>query len=158
MKMRLRMPLLGIAALVFCLHQSLGAQDRAAYIVPGEGPSSAVDCKGRHYRGSDYPGDAIPPWWQDKIKAVAPEYPFTDRRDRHVGVWLFKLTLDLKTGFVLTVRTVRSTGYRTLDSCAAAALRQWRWRPGKWKEIELPIKFTMSQTPQLPGSVRLPNS
>jgi hypothetical protein len=40
------------------------------------------------------------------------------------------------------VTVVRSTGFAELDTSAVAALRQWRWKPGKWKEIEMAVEFT----------------
>jgi TonB family protein len=136
----------------------LRAQDRTAYIEPGEGPSSAIDVKGRRYSSSDYSGAAIPPWWQDRVRAVAPEYPIADRARHHEGAGLFKASLDLKTGFVTAVTVTKSTGFRTLDGCAIAALQKWRWTPGRWRVIEVPVRFTMSRPSPPRGSVRLPNS
>src|SRR4051794_41563649 len=117
-------------ALLFAAASVL-AQGRSAYIEPGEGPSSAIDLKGRHYNGSDYPGKATPPWWQDRVRAVAPEYPFDDRARHHEGKGLFRASLDPKTGAVTSVSITKSTGFATLDGCAVSALRNWRWRPGR---------------------------
>ena len=159
MKMRFRLCFVASAALALCICQSHAiAQGGNAFIEPGnQEPSSAVDASGRHYRGSDYPR-ATPPWWQDRVKGIAPEYPFGDRRKRHEGAGRFKLTLDLRTGLVSGVVVVRSTGYKTLDGCAVVALRQWRWKPGKWRELELPVSFTMSRATPRPNSIRLPNT
>ena len=98
------------------------------------GDTSAVDAKGVRHRGLDYPRKR-PPWLQDVIKSVAPDYPDRDRILRHKGRGLFKLTLDLKTGEVAKVIVIRSTGFPALDAPAVASLRQWRWKAGKWKEI-----------------------
>jgi TonB family protein len=55
---------------------------------------------------------------------------------------LFQLTLDLKTGLVTRVTVIKSTGFPTLDAAGVVALRQWRWKSGKWKEIEIELAFT----------------
>lgn len=73
---------------------------------------------------------------------------------------MYRLSLDFKTGLVSKMAVVRSTGFRTLDNSALFALRQWTWKPGRWKEIDMPVTFTMGsgsvRTP--PGTVPLPNA
>jgi TonB family protein len=111
--------------------------------------SSAVDAQGVRHHGSDYAG--LAPWTVDQIKTVAPEYPYAERSRRHAGSGLFRVTLELGTGSVVKVTVLKSTGSPALDNSAADAFRRWRWKPGKWKEIDLPITFTMA-----PGAQRLP--
>ena len=111
--------------------------------------SSAVDAQGVRHHGSDYAGRA--PWTVDQIKTVAPQYPYTERTRHDAGSGLFRVTLDLRTGSVAKVTVLTSTGSPALDNSAADALRRWRWKPGKWKEVDLPITFTMA-----PGARRLP--
>ena|SRR5438552_3318949 len=102
---------------------------------------SAVDTNGARHRGFDYLGKH-PPWQHDMIKAVAPNYPDRDRILRHKGEGLFQLTLDPKTGSVTKVTVTKSTGFQTLDTSAVASLYEWRWKPGKWREIDIPVRFT----------------
>ena len=83
-------------------------------------------------------------WERDLIRTAPPLYPYADRARRHQGSGLFRLTLDLKTGGVIQVTVEKSTGYKTLDDSAIAALRQWRFRPSKWKLVHVPIDFFMS--------------
>ena len=130
-------------------------QARSAYLEGGGG--AAVDSKGKRHLGQKYPG-RLPPWMVDRIRSVASDYPYRERALRHSGTGYFQLTLDLKTGSVRKVAIQKSTGFPTLDNCAVAALRQWRWRPGKWKVIEMPVTFVLSYSePRLsPGSVPLP--
>jgi TonB family protein len=104
--------------------------------------SAAVDAHGRRYRGRDYPNGGM--WMDDVVFKVAPEYPATERAQSHFGSGLFRLTLDLKTGAVIRVQIVSSTGFRALDQSAIDSFRRWRWKPGKWKEIDAPITFTMN--------------
>ena len=59
----------------------------------------------------------------------------------HPGRGIIRLTVDLKTGVATKATVIKSTGFRTLDSCAVASVQRWTWKPGKWKEIDLPIIF-----------------
>jgi TonB family protein len=102
--------------------------------------SAAVDARGVRYSGRDYPNGGM--WMDDVVFKVAPEYSAAERAQRHFGSGLFRLTLDLKTGGVTRVRIVSSTGFRALDQSAIDAFRRWRWKPGKWREIDAPITFT----------------
>jgi TonB family protein len=118
--------------------------------------SSAVDANGVRYRGIDYERKRLP-WLLDVTKAVAPDYPDRDRILRHQGTGLFQIKLDLKTGLVTKATVIKSTGFPALDTAAVASLRQWRWKAGKWKEIEIAVRFTVGfEDPPLPRSARIP--
>ena len=115
---------------------TLSAQHR------GDPLSSAVDAKGVRYRGSDYIGPA--PWLKDRIKIVPLRYPY-EARTRHIqGSGLFKISIDLKTGAVSNVTVVQSTKSPMLDNYASDTLHRWRWKPGRWLEVDMPVTFTMS--------------
>ena len=135
--MKRHMPSLLLAGLLsLAILPELHAQQR------GDPLSSAVDTKGVRHRGNDYVGRV--PWMADAIKKQRPDYPY-ELRARHVaGNGLFRVTLDMTTGSVSKVAMVQSTGVAALDNSAMKALRQWQWKPGKWKEIDVPIKFAMS--------------
>jgi TonB family protein len=105
-----------------------------------EGASSAVDAKGVRHRGTDYVGPL--PWMRDAIKTQRPKYPYEQRARYIGGMGVVRVTLDLSTGAVSKVAMVQSTGVPALDSSAMEAFRQWQWKPGKWKEIDVPITFT----------------
>jgi TonB family protein len=62
------------------------------------------------------------------------------------GSGIFRLSLDLKTGRVIDVAVVKSTGHSTLDESATKALRQWALKPGKWKQIDVPVKFAIPRS------------
>jgi TonB family protein len=104
--------------------------------------SAAVDAHGVRYRGSDYPDGGM--WMNDALSRVAPQYSLSERAQRHFGSGLLRLTLDLKTGTVTNVHILQSTGFAALDQSAIDAFRLWRWKPGKWKEVDVPITFTMT--------------
>jgi TonB family protein len=119
--------------------------------------SSAVDGRGVRHEGRDY-GDKHPPWMDDAIKTVAPEYPY-EARSRHIqGSGLFRLSLDLNTGSVSKVTVIKSTGSPMLDNSATMAFRRWRWKSGRWKEIDFPITFTMAPAASRPppGAIPIP--
>ena len=68
------------------------------------------------------------------------------------------MNIDFKTGKVTSVAVVRSTGSDGLDREAIFALRQWRFRPGKVREVEMPITFHNGSEPLVlpPGAVLEP--
>jgi TonB family protein len=148
-----------LSALVGLLHPaSILAQGSSAFLGGNTGISTAaVDAKRVRYRAENYPGK-LPPWLNDRVKAFAPDYPYVDRAHRNEEVGLFRLSLDLKTGGVSKVTILKSTGFRSLDNSAVASFRHWSWKPGKWREIDIPIKFEMATGPPRlpPGAVRLP--
>src|SRR5690348_15043251 len=158
MKSRVAVRVALIALFLPCVaNLSIFAQTNA-YITPEEGPSSAIDAKGVRHLGSDYP-KKFSPWILDQVHSVAPAYSYDDRLNRREGKGLFRVTLDMKTGAVANVSIVKSTGFTTLDNSAVAALRQWRWKPRKWRQIEMPVTFLLSRSQEPPpGSLRLPPS
>src|SRR3954468_7109866 len=89
---------------------ALYAAGTSAYL--GSQGTRAVDAKGVWHNGSDYPRKH-PPWLDDVLKSVGPEYPYQDRARHNQGVGLFRLTLDPQSGAVTNVSTIRSTGFRT---------------------------------------------
>ena len=98
---------------------------------------SAVDSKGVRHRSDRQLANMI--WLRDILLAPEPDYYKADKWLRRDGFAVFRLTLDPSTGLVREVTVLKPSEFRTLDSCSVNALRQWRWRPGKWKEIELPM-------------------
>ena len=65
------------------LSESVHAQGSSAYLASIG--TKAVDAKGVRHNGDDYPR-RHPPWLDDLIKDVAPEYPIWDRAQRHRDV------------------------------------------------------------------------
>lgn len=135
----------------------LQAQQKQAYLNVNRLASNAVDANGLRHRARDYPGGHAP-WLDDRINTVVPKYPLEDLRLHHEGVGSFRFVLDLQTGRVKQVLLIKSTGFSSLDRSAIAAFREWRWKPGKWREIELSTNFTMSgSTPLAPGALKIPH-
>lgn len=119
--------------------------------------SAAVDSKGVLHRGNEY-GNQPLPWLADRTKTVPTKYPYMERAHHHTGSGVFRMGLDLQSGSVTNVVVLKSTGFERLDREAVAALSQWRWKPGKWRQIDLPVTFTIGQPPTVPpkGVERIP--
>jgi TonB family protein len=95
---------------------------------------------------------------EDILYKVGPRYPSDYRRARIGGTGRFRMNIDFKTGKVTSVTVVKSTGNDGLDREAIYALRRWRFKPGKAKEVEIPITFSNGSEPLVlpPGSVSTP--
>lgn len=98
-----------------------------------------VDANGRHYVASE---TARAPWFADAIFAPKPGYPVEDRRLHHEGIAVVRLDIDLKTGNATYVTMLKSSGFPNLDEVAVRALAKWRFKPGRWKQVEIPVVFT----------------
>src|SRR3954468_13094852 len=102
----------------------------------------ATDIQGKRHSAADYGGSA--PWLHDLVQGIAPEYPYYERATRHQGKGFFRMIIDPKSGSVVTVNVIRSTGFTALDRSAQEAFRRWVWKPGKWKEMDIPVTFVIS--------------
>ena len=120
---------------------------------PAKPESSAVDAKGVRHRMTDY-GEGRAPWIEDVVRFVKPDYPSEYRARRIEGTGLFRITLDVNTGSVGKVAVLKSTGFSGLDDSATRAIRLWRWQSWTWKEIDMPVTFTMRSHELYRGSVR----
>ena len=136
---------------------------QGANVVGLGGDIAAIGADGHRYRSdttsSSYTSQKTP-WMKDAIKMIGPEYPFSARAARSEGAGIFSLTLNPRTGYVADVSLKKSTGFKALDESATVALRQWRWKPGKWKQIEIPVTFSLSSPAyrKPAGSIPLPHA
>jgi TonB family protein len=143
-----RLPYVAAAAIVLVIGP-LAAQQQSRSRVE---ESSAVDAKGVRHRMSEY-GEGAAPWVADRVKVVKPDYPSADRAQHIEGTGVFRVTLDVNTGGVASVTVTKSTGASGLDDSAMRAIRLWRWRPHTWKEIDVPVFFTLGARQPYGGSV-----
>ena len=125
------------ASLLLITGSILCADDRSTWL------SAATDSHGVQHRGGDYGGRRAP-WIDDALAKTSPEYPQKEKEQHHTGSGLFRLSVDLKTGLVTKVTVVQSTGYRALDDAAIASFGTWRWRPGQWRQVDMPITFALA--------------
>ena len=84
---------------------------------------------------------------QDILYQVGPRYPAKYQRARIGGTGRFRMNIDFNTGKLKSVTVVKSTGSDGLDREAIFALRQWRFKPGKARQVELPITFYNGSEP-----------
>jgi TonB family protein len=137
-----------IAIVAFCVAMSIAVQAKQN----DHEVVSAIDAHGiRHVAGVAGFG---PSFAADMIFAPAPEYPYSERSHHIEGAAVVRMEIDLKTGITTHVTLIRSSGFPKLDEAAIRALARWRFKPGKWKEVEMPVSFTMHgpNPPPLPGS------
>lgn len=57
------------------------------------------------------------------------------------------MVVDFNTGKVTEVVILKSTGSDALDREAILTLRRWRFRPGKFRKVDLPITFANGKEP-----------
>lgn len=76
------------------------------------------------------------------IKRGRIHYPWTARRDRRSGRGIFRVYVN-PDGKVRTVGVVQSTRHQDLDMAAAAGLYHSLFKPGRRREIDLPITFAL---------------
>jgi TonB family protein len=81
------------------------------------------------------------PWMKDLVKFVAVDYPEWSEGSRLEGAGIFRAVVDPKTGAIIAVTPLKSTGYKVLDDAAAVTIKQWRMKPNSWKEIYVPISY-----------------
>ncbi len=84
------------------------------------------------------------PWFKDALKRTPVQYPVSEGGTIRQGSGMFHVSIDPKSGSVRNVTASKSTGFVVLDNAAIESLRHRRWRPGTWKEVELPVVFKAS--------------
>src|SRR6266571_4406075 len=73
--------------------------------------------------------------------APIPVVPFEARTRHYKGAGIFMLHVR-PDGTVGHVDTLQSTGHTGLDQASIEALYQWRFIPGRVKNVKVPIAFT----------------
>jgi TonB family protein len=84
----------------------------------------------------------------EKQKAMAlysprPDYPYEARIRRMTGAGIAVLELNAA-GLVTKATMAVSTGYSVLDKATLDNFRQWRFKPGAFKKVRIPIRYTMN--------------
>ena len=82
-------------------------------------------------------------WALFPIKAW-PIYPYEARRARATGSGIFRMYIE-PDGRVRAVGVMKSTGNKELDLAAAGGLYRWKAFPGKRREVDMPVTFTMTR-------------
>jgi TonB family protein len=98
-----------------------------------------IDAKGGRHEVNDAVGNAA--WMRDLAYTRRPSFPFGDARSGYQGVGIFRLTIEPGTGGTSKVAILRSTGHVSFDRSALLALKLWRWKPGTWTQVDVPVFF-----------------
>jgi TonB family protein len=126
-----------VAGLLACVVSSMSLAETPAFI------SNAVDAKGVRHSASEYHGKK-PQWVIDAVHVVQPDYPSWNQKRGHQGFGVFRVGIDPTTGAARNVTIVRSTGHIDLDRKSFLAFKQWRWKPGTWSQVDVPLVFVAS--------------
>jgi len=82
--------------------------------------------------------------WTLFDRKALPIYPYEARRGRIQGSGIFRMYINLD-GSVRTVAVMKSTGSPILDLAAAGGLYRWHAKSGRRREIDMPVRFTLSR-------------
>jgi TonB family protein len=137
----------------------LSAQENAANFDRVSRTTVAIDSNGVRHRGADYEGGVLP-WMREAAKG-RPFYPYEARRLHHEGIAVLRCSLDLSTGKIVGMSVIKSSGSPILDEGARKTLASWKWPPGRWKEVEIPVEFKLSKGtsgPEIPRPGHKPTS
>ena len=93
---------------------------------------------------------------RDVVWACPPRYPIqshsidpTTWSRNHRGDGLYRLDINLKTGRVSRVTTVKSSGSAVLDKASTWAFGRWVFTPGKWSAMIIPTTVRVTWVPVL---------
>jgi TonB family protein len=76
------------------------------------------------------------------LYAAKPRYPFEARARHWTGAGLYEL-LVRPNGTVSDVRVLKTTGHTVLDEEAKTALLKWRFYPGRFTRVTIPLTFAI---------------
>ena len=87
------------------------------------------------------------------VYAPRPDYPLAARRQHLTGSAILLLHIDKPSGTVTSVDVVKSTGHKILDDAASRGFSRWRFTPGRYTKIKVPIRYSMDRS-DIPKMVR----
>jgi TonB family protein len=76
------------------------------------------------------------------LYAAKPKYPFEARAKHWTGAGLYDLSVR-PNGTVSDVRVLKSTGHAVLDEEARNTLLKWRFYPGRFTQVTVPLTFAI---------------
>ena len=74
------------------------------------------------------------------VWSPGPGYPEEAQQSKIVGSGLYELRIN-KTGKTTEVAIVKSSGSRVLDQAARSAFMNWRFKPGIFVRIRMPVTW-----------------
>ena len=113
--------------------------DLIPYIAMPVGTGYAIDAKGVRHPNAFCLRDAV--------YAPPPQFIHNPTNDPAIlgdaqwklvqGSGLYRLDIDLNTGRVVKVTTLKSSKSISLDVISTSTFKEWVFRPGKWKQITI---------------------
>jgi hypothetical protein len=96
----------------------------------------AVDVKGTRHPAVECVRDAVfAPTPQFPVGGMAPGL-LGDEWQSFIGRGgVFQLVIDTRSGRVVNVITVKSTGWKWADQCVRATLIHWAFKPSRWRTL-----------------------
>jgi len=77
-------------------------------------------------------------------KKYLPAYPAAARRARMQGSGVFRMYID-ENGIVTKIGVIKCTGHKLLDVSASAGLSRWGAKPGRRREVDMPVTFVLCE-------------
>jgi TonB family protein len=78
------------------------------------------------------------------VFAPRPEYPYEARSRKITGSGVCVLTVDTTSGSVTDATMAQSIGNPILDNATVSTFRRWRFAPGRYSKVKVPITYTMT--------------
>ena len=75
------------------------------------------------------------------LDAPEPAFPEGSRKDIGVSQGVYRLTINQQSGLVDQVGVLKKTGTQKLDGTAVLTFFKWKFKPGAFKQIDIPITF-----------------
>jgi TonB family protein len=78
------------------------------------------------------------------IFAPRPEYPYEARSRKITGSGTCVLSIDTASGSVTDATMAVSIGSPILDNATVSTFRRWKFKPGMYSKVKVPITYTMT--------------
>ena len=76
--------------------------------------------------------------------APRPDYPYEARARKITGSGVCVLTVDTSSGSVTDATMAQSIGSPILDNATVSTFRRWRFKPGMFSKVKVPITYTLT--------------
>ena len=78
------------------------------------------------------------------LAAPGAPYPEEAQKTKTTGSGLYELRID-RAGKISDVAIVKSSGSAVLDKAATSAFRKWRFKPGVFRSVRIPVSWSVNR-------------
>src|SRR5436853_6648107 len=71
-------------------------------------------------------------------------YPEEAQKAKTTGIGVYELRID-NVGKISAVAVVKSSGSAVLDSAATTAFKKWRFKPGVFRSVRIPVSWAVNR-------------